>query len=88
MNNKEKNHEMTVEEFVSELKRLKEQNEELLDEAVNKLADLEDNEPDSEGVKYERWQDKCDTQQCIIDAIEEKLEKINSYLAKYDTNEV
>lgn len=88
MSNTEKNHEMTVEEFVTELKRLKEQNEDLLDKATEKLADLEDNEPDSDGVKYERWQDKCDAQQCLIEAIEERLDKINSYLEEYDTSEV
>lgn len=88
MKNAENNHDMTVEEFVAELKKLKEQNEDLLDKAANKLAELEDNEPDSDGAKYERWQDKCDEQQCLIDAIEEKLEKINSYLNEYDTDEV
>jgi len=87
MSNTEKNHEMTVEEFVAELKKLKAQNEDLLEKAMDKLADLEDNEPDSDGARYERWQDKCDEQQCIIDAAEERLEKINSYLEQYDTSE-
>lgn len=86
MSNTEKNHDMTVEEFVAELKKLKEQNEDLLEKAMDKLADLEDKEPDSDGVRYERWQDKCDEQQYIIDVTEEKIEKINSYLEKYDTS--
>lgn len=88
MSNTEKNKDMTVEEFVAELKKLKQQNEDLLDKAIDKLAELEENEPDSDGVRYERWQDKCDEQQCLIDAIEERMEKINSYLNEYDTDEV
>ena len=88
MSNTEKNKDMTVEEFVAELKKLKQQNEDLLDKAIDKLAELEENEPDSDGVRYERWQDKCDEQQCLIDAIEERIEKINSYLNEYNTDEV
>ena len=51
---------------------------------MDKLADLEDKEPDSDGVRYERWQDKCDEQQQLIDSYEETLEKIEEYLAQYD----
>ena len=84
MSNTEKNHEMTAEEFVAELKKLKAQNEDLLEKAMDKLADLEDKEPDSDGIRYERWQDKCDEQQQLIDSYEETLEKIEEYLAQYD----
>lgn len=87
-NNAEKNQGMTVEEFVAELKRLKVQTEDKLADAIDKMAEIEDAEPDCDGAKYERWQDKYDRQQMIIDCFEDNLEKINSYLEEYDTSEV
>ena len=85
MNNTEKKQDMTVEEFVIELKKLKEQNEEGLAAALEKLAEIEDNEPGCEGAKYERWLEKYEDQQLTVDVYEENLEKIDSYLAEYDT---
>ncbi len=87
-NNAENNHEMTVEEFVARLKTLREKNEEKLAAAQDKLAELEDAEPDSDGVKYERWQDKYDQQQLLVESLEEILDKIDSYLKEYDVDEV
>ena len=87
-NNAENNHEMTVEEFVARLKTLREKNEEKLATAQDKLAELEDAEPDSDGVKYERWQDKYDQQQLLVESFEEILDKIDSYLKEYDVDEV
>lgn len=87
-NNAENNHEMTVEEFVARLKTLREKNEEKLAAAQDKLAELEDSEPDSDGVKYERWQDKYDQQQLLVESLEEILDKIDSYLKEYDVDEV
>lgn len=87
-NNAENNHKMTVEEFVARLKTLREKNEEKLAAAQDKLAELEDAEPDSDGVKYERWQDKYDQQQFLVESFEEILDKIDSYLKEYDVGEV
>lgn len=87
-NNAENNHEMTVEEFVARLKKLKEKNEEKLAADQDKLSEIEDAEPDSDGVRYERWQEKYDQQQLIVESYEETLDKINAYLAEYDKGEV
>lgn len=87
-NNAENNHEMTVEEFVARLKKLKEKNEEKLAAEQDKLSEIEDAEPDSDGVRYERWQEKYDQQQLIVESYEETLDKINAYLAEYDKSEV
>jgi hypothetical protein len=87
-NNAENNHEMTVEEFVARLKKLKEKNEEKLAAEQDKLSEIEDAEPDSDGVRYERWQEKYDQQQLIVESYEETLDKINAYLAEYDKGEV
>lgn len=87
-NNAENNHEMTVEEFVARLKKLKEKNEEKLAAEQDKLSEIEDTEPDSDGVRYERWQEKYDQQQLIVESYEETLDKINAYLAEYDKGEV
>lgn len=87
-NNAENNHEMTVEEFVARLKKFKEKNEEKLAAEQDKLSEIEDAEPDSDGVRYERWQEKYDQQQLIVESYEETLDKINAYLAEYDKGEV
>lgn len=87
-NNAENNHEMTVEEFVARLKKLKEKNEEKLAAEQDKLSEIEDAEPDSDGVRYERWQEKYDQQQLIVESYEETLDKINAYLTEYDKGEV
>ena len=87
-NNTEKHEEITVEEFVARLKQLKVKTETELEKAQEKLDDLEASEPDCDGAKYERWQEKYDSQQLIVDTLEENMEKINRYLAEYDTAEV
>lgn len=89
MNNEtENNQNMTVEEFVAKLKELKRKNEDGLDKAQEELDRLEESEPDCDGAKYEKWQDKYDLQQLLVDSFTENIEKINSYLVKYDTDKV
>ena len=86
-NTKKNEKEMTREEFVAELKRLKDENEEKLAKALDVMSDIEDAEPCCEGVKYERWLDKYEDQQAIIDSYEDVLERIDEYLVTYDTAE-
>lgn len=87
-NNAENNQDITVEEFVARLKVLKSKQEDELDRAQEKLDEIEAKEPDCDGANYERWQEKYDTQQLLIESLTENLEKIDSYLEQYDTDKV
>lgn len=87
-NNAENNQDITVEEFLARLKVLKSKQEDELDRAQEKLDEIEAKEPDCDGAKYERWQEKYDTQQLLIESLTENLEKIDSYLEQYDTDKV
>ena len=78
---------MTKEECISKLTNIRETTEEKLSKAEENLTDLETKEPDGDGVKYDRWLEKYEDAQILVDYYQEILDEIEETISSIDNND-
>lgn len=62
--------------------------QDLREELQDKLEILEDKEPDSDGVIYEKWEERKDDLEEVLDSFDTVIEKIEQFKSKVLSHQI